>query len=283
MNQDAVSLVRHGPEGIDRPPSTPEAEAAAVTLLARQFEATLLRQMLSTMNDSLLGDEESKGLGMSVMADQMHMELALSLSKAGGVGLAESLVQSLRSVGVDVPSVGAISPQSLSDAVQSASPIALTGVHESTLPADAQQLHEHTDVAVGSVLPAARHISAAFGWRRDPFTQHTRFHQGTDLRAAYGRDVRAAGDGVVTYAGDRGGYGLTVVVDHGDGVETCYAHLSAADVKAGTRVRAGEVLARSGNSGRSTGAHLHFEVRRDGKAVDPREFDGRFVPVVDLE
>lgn len=283
MTQDAVSLVRRGPEGIDGPPSTPEAEAAAVTLLAQQFEATLLRQMLSTMNDSLLGDEESKGLGMSVIADQMHMELALSLSKAGGVGLAESLVQSLRSVGVDVPSAGAISPQSLSEAVQSASPIALTGVHESTLPADAHQLHEHTDVPVGSVLPAAQHISGAFGWRRDPFTQHTRFHQGTDLRAAYGRDVRAAGDGVVTYAGDRGGYGLTVVVDHGDGVETRYAHLSAADVKAGTRVRAGEVLARSGNSGRSTGAHLHFEVRRDGKAVDPREFDGRFVPVVDLE
>lgn len=283
MSQDAVSLVRRGPEGIDGPPSTPEAEAAAVKLLAQQFEATLLRQMLSTMNDSLLGDEESKGLGMSVIADQMHMELALSLSKAGGVGLADSLVKSLRAVGVEVPTAGAISPQSLSEAVQSAPPIALTGVHESTLPAEAHRLHEHTDVPVGSVLPASRHISSAFGWRRDPFTQEARFHHGTDLRAAYGQDVRAAGDGVVSFAGDRGGYGLTVVVDHGGGVETRYAHLSAADVKPGTRVRAGEVLARSGNSGRSTGAHLHFEVRRDGQAVDPREFEGRFVQVVDLE
>ena len=144
-------------------------------------------------------------------------------------------------------------------------------------------LRRRTGGAVGSVLPASRHISSAFGWRRDPFTQEARFHHGTDLRAAYGQDVRAAGDGVVTFAGDRGGYGLTVVVDHGGGVETRYAHLSAADVKPGTRVRAGEVLARSGNSGRSTGAHLHFEVRRDGQAVDPREFEGRFVQVVDLE
>ncbi len=103
------------------------------------------------------------------------------------------------------------------------------------------------------------------------------------MRVAYGREVRAATGGIVTFAGEKAGYGLTVVVDHGGGLETRYAHLSSAHVQPGVQVQAGEVLARSGNSGRSTGAHLHFEVRQDGQAVDPRQFDQRLGPVVDLE
>ncbi|MEZ5284192.1 MAG: M23 family metallopeptidase [Vicinamibacterales bacterium] len=80
-----------------------------------------------------------------------------------------------------------------------------------------------------------------------------RFHAGLDLRAATGQDVHAATDGVVTFAGEQSGYGLVVVVSHGSGLETRYAHLSSADVAEGDRVDAGAVIARSGNSGRSTG------------------------------
>ncbi len=96
-----------------------------------------------------------------------------------------------------------------------------------------------------------------------------KFHNGTDLRVAYGSEVRAAAPGVVVAAGDRPGYGLTVIVDHGAGRETRYAHLSAIDVAPGDPVGGGQLIARSGNSGRTTGAHLHFEAREYGRPVDP--------------
>ena len=91
---------------------------------------------------------------------------------------------------------------------------------------------------------------------------------------AYGEDVRAAAGGVVRFAGEQGGYGLMVVVDHGDGIETRYAHLSSADVRVGTAVEAGQTIARSGRSGRTTGPHLHFEVRRAGQPVSPDSVTG---------
>jgi murein DD-endopeptidase MepM/ murein hydrolase activator NlpD len=108
----------------------------------------------------------------------------------------------------------------------------------------------------------------------DPLHGQHRFHAGLDLRAAYGQDVRAATEGVVTFAGEQAGYGLVVVVSHGSGLETRYAHLSSAEVAQGERVRAGDVIARSGNSGRTTGPHLHFEVRHHGQPVDPGRVAG---------
>jgi murein DD-endopeptidase MepM/ murein hydrolase activator NlpD len=101
-----------------------------------------------------------------------------------------------------------------------------------------------------------------------------KFHAGVDLRAAYGTEVPAAAAGEVTFAGDQTGYGTTVVVRHGDGFETRYAHLSSSEVQAGDQVQAGQSVGRVGNSGRSTGAHLHFEVRRNGQQVDPAEVTG---------
>jgi murein DD-endopeptidase MepM/ murein hydrolase activator NlpD len=118
------------------------------------------------------------------------------------------------------------------------------------------------------VLAGGSRITSGFGLRADPFTGETRFHRGLDLALAYGSEVRAAAPGVVLSAGDRPGYGLTVVVDHGGGRETLYAHLSAVDVAPGDRVDAGQRIARSGRSGRATGAHLHVEARQDGRPVD---------------
>lgn len=263
-----------------------EAELATIKTLAQQFEATLMQQMMAAMRDTMLGDEDAKGLGASTMADQMHLELSMALAKAGGVGLTQSLLDTLtaRAGGVDRATTAGESPQALAERVAlsvgftapTTAPV-LAAPPRPTVPTPAAD-HDH-----GSVLPADRHVSSAFGWRLDPFSRQERFHHGTDLRVAYGRDVKAATGGVVTFAGEKGGYGLTVIVDHGEGLETRYAHLSAIDVQVGGRVGAGEVIARSGNSGRSTGAHLHFEVRQDGQAMDPRQLEGRLGPVVDLE
>ena len=111
-------------------------------------------------------------------------------------------------------------------------------------------------------------VTSKFGWRSDPFTGRPQFHAGTDIRLAYGHDVQSVAAGRVKSVGEESGYGLTVVIDHGQGLETRYAHLSNASVKAGDVGDSGQVVARSGNSGRSTGPHLHLEARRNGRAVE---------------
>jgi murein DD-endopeptidase MepM/ murein hydrolase activator NlpD len=120
-------------------------------------------------------------------------------------------------------------------------------------------------------MPLDSDASSAFGWRNDPFRGRRKFHNGVDLRAAYGTEVPTAAPGKVTFAGERGGYGLLVVVEHASGVETRYAHLSSTAVQPGDSVAAGQTIGRVGSSGRSTGPHLHFEVLLDGKRVNPEQ------------
>ena len=112
-------------------------------------------------------------------------------------------------------------------------------------------------------------ITSDYGWRNDPLNGAQKFHRGIDLRAAYGQDVHSAGPGRVIFSGEQGGYGTTVVVEHANGVQTRYAHLSDALVRTGEAVGAQEVIGRAGRSGRATGTHLHFEVIAQGKHVDP--------------
>jgi murein DD-endopeptidase MepM/ murein hydrolase activator NlpD len=117
-------------------------------------------------------------------------------------------------------------------------------------------------------------VTSGFGWRRDPLTGATRFHQGIDIRAAYGEDVQTAAPGRVVSAGTEGGYGESVVIEHAGGIRTRYAHLSSMLVAAGDDVTAGQVIGRAGRSGRATGTHLHLEVMRaDGNRVDPATFE----------
>ncbi|MCU0303798.1 MAG: M23 family metallopeptidase [Thermoanaerobaculales bacterium] len=127
-----------------------------------------------------------------------------------------------------------------------------------------------TSVPTGwPVAPSAASVSAAFGAVRGG----TR-HQGIDLAAPAGTPVWATADGTVVAAGRDGRFGRTVVVDHGGGYRTRYAHLKKIETRVGRRVRRGDVLGRVGRSGNARGAHLHYEVLRDGVAVDPRPFMG---------
>lgn len=115
-------------------------------------------------------------------------------------------------------------------------------------------------------------VSSNFGPRRDPFIGRLAQHSGIDFRAPTGAPILAAGAGTVVNAGWNGGYGRMVEIDHGRGLTTRYAHMSRIAVQEGDRVEKGAVLGRVGSTGRSTGPHLHFEVRRSGDAVDPRPF-----------
>jgi murein DD-endopeptidase MepM/ murein hydrolase activator NlpD len=117
-----------------------------------------------------------------------------------------------------------------------------------------------------------RAVTSTYGPRRDPLLGTLALHSGMDFRSSVGSPVKATGKGKVIHAGWNGGYGRMVEIDHGDGLTTRFAHMSKISVAVGQTVNAGDLLGRSGNSGRSTGPHLHYEVRKDGEAVNPLPF-----------
>lgn len=127
--------------------------------------------------------------------------------------------------------------------------------------------------AVPSRAPIANsYITSGFGGRADPFNGGSAFHKGIDFEADVGDPVLAVADGVVSYSGVRSGYGNVVEVDHGNGYVTRYAHNSRLLLKVGELVRAGQEVAKAGSTGRSTGAHVHFEVWENGRVVNPVKF-----------
>jgi murein DD-endopeptidase MepM/ murein hydrolase activator NlpD len=111
-----------------------------------------------------------------------------------------------------------------------------------------------------------------FGKRLHPILNRIRMHEGIDIVTNVGTPVHASGDGRVIFVGYKGGYGLTVEIDHGYGYKTLYAHLSKTHVKKGAKISRGDLIAKSGNTGLSTGPHLHYEVEHNGVKQDPKRF-----------
>jgi murein DD-endopeptidase MepM/ murein hydrolase activator NlpD len=122
-------------------------------------------------------------------------------------------------------------------------------------------------------LPASlQYISSGFGYRSDPFSGAGAFHAGLDFRGPYGAPIYAAAKGTISFAGVRSGYGNCIEISHGNGMLTRYAHMSAFRATLGQQVAPGDVIGAIGSSGRSTGPHLHFEVRINDRPVNPRPF-----------
>jgi murein DD-endopeptidase MepM/ murein hydrolase activator NlpD len=201
---------------------------------AAALEATLLRQLLASSGAFKGG----QGAGEQLHA-QMFMEaLADAVSQSGGLGLSKVLESSLGGPEDKFS-------DSENDAARSA-----TGA-----PASPK--------SQGST-------SSGFGMRAHPIDGVQKFHTGIDLRGKEGTPILAAADGVVRSAGTRGGYGNAVEIDHGNGVTTLYGHASELGVKPGDQVQKGQEIGEVGMTGRATGPHLHFEVRVEGKPVDPK-------------
>jgi murein DD-endopeptidase MepM/ murein hydrolase activator NlpD len=135
---------------------------------------------------------------------------------------------------------------------------------------------EQLEQALGSVpsyIPAKNfRYTSGFGLRYDPFNGGAAMHTGIDLAGSHGSQIYAAADGVVVRASFFAAYGYTIDIDHGRGLMTRYAHLSSVTVRTGDSVKRGEVIAGMGSTGRSTGTHLHYEVRIDGQPVNPVPF-----------
>lgn len=258
------------------------AERQKIVQLAQEFESMLISQMLSEMRRSMLDEEgEGEGLGRETFTDTLDVEVARAMSQQGGLGFAQVVQKDIerlarpaasrQEVTTDVrPTVAsgsATGGASPAVAPYSTAPPAGVAVPPSVPAA--------SEPSAQVALPLDSAVTSPFGWRQDPFHGRSRFHSGVDLRAAYGQDVPAAASGTVEFAGTQGGYGQTVVVAHGNGLRTRYAHLSSLNVEAGQRIAAGTLVGRAGSSGRSTAPHLHFEVTQDGARVDPMTIAGR--------
>jgi len=131
---------------------------------------------------------------------------------------------------------------------------------------------EYFWTAMPTVAPVRGWVTSDFGFRRSPISGNRQLHEGVDIASPFGAPVIASGDGVVTLSGRHGGLGKELVVDHGYGLATVYGHNSEVLVKEGDHVRRGQIIARVGSTGRSTGPHLHYEVRMNGVPVDPKQF-----------
>lgn len=121
--------------------------------------------------------------------------------------------------------------------------------------------------------PRVSSVTSIFGYRSDPFdSENAEYHPGIDFRGQYGDPVKTTANGKVVFTGRKGGYGNCIIVKHSNDFETLYGHLSHIDVHEGQEVNTGDVIGRVGSTGRSTGAHLHYEVRKYGKPINPAKF-----------
>jgi murein DD-endopeptidase MepM/ murein hydrolase activator NlpD len=134
------------------------------------------------------------------------------------------------------------------------------------------KLNQKLFLAIPAIKPCDGEIGDGFGMRFHPILHIERMHDGIDFVASEGTPVYATGDGTIEFVGYRGGFGLAVEIDHGFGYETIYAHLSESEVKEGQKVVRGEMIAKIGDTGLSTGSHLHYEVHHDGVILNPADF-----------
>ena len=231
--------------------------------LAQEFEALLMTQMVRDMRRAMLS-EESESTDWSALSDTLDVEYGRALSKAGGIGLANALLGAFERLAERSERVDGVEARP-SENTTPTRPEPHAAEHSARLGGHADGSQTRLE------LPGT--VTSDFGWRRDPFSGAARFHAGVDVAMAYGQDVAAAAEGRVVFAGERGGYGNLVVIEHREGRETRYAHLSEQFVSPGDLVGPGQVIGRAGSSGRATGPHLHFEVLDHGRPADPAGLD----------
>jgi murein DD-endopeptidase MepM/ murein hydrolase activator NlpD len=232
--------------------------------VAQDFESLFVAYLLKVMRETIeeSGDGAQAGLGKSIYTELFDEEISKTIAKQSTLGISDMLMKRLSAaapVAVDPSSKSSIEhPQA-----QPQNPVpaaARSPEPPPELDSEIPDIH----------LPVRAPISSSFGIRKDPFTRQLRFHKGMDLAAPRGTDVRAALEGEVVFAGFKQGYGNTVIIQHAGGLETTYAHLGSTSVKKGDSIAAEQVLGTVGNTGHSTGPHLHFEVARWGEQIDPR-------------
>jgi len=319
-------------EQINNLQTKPNAQSPeAISSAAKQFEAVLLMQLTSALNNTGGDDEDSLFCsdGGSGLAKQMFSEqLATTMAESGGVGLSNLIMQqfganqskavsgnpkNLSNAMAAVKNIKENNPQNFNNSVNlisNSNPIE-TGMNSTVGDSPETQslidnpinlsrsrivpeapINEIDSVSrefgssgtnsvsekVSFRMPVKGRISSGFGNRFHPIDKKIKFHAGIDIAVPLGTPVSATGQGVVTFAGSRDGYGNMVIIQHTDGRESRYGHLSKILVSQGDRISAGQQIALSGSTGKSTGPHLHFEIREKGEVVNPFKILSNVLP-----
>jgi len=252
------------------------SDRKALEAAAREMEALLAYEMVKAMRGTAAGGTgPESGFGKDVYGTLFDMEMARLVAERG-LGLREMI---LRGLDRDAAGEGGRKPQRAAEAPGDAGTAAGEAERDarqgSAAPAPGATEEPPASAAgfsTAAPLAGAARLASPFGLRRDPFTGRVAFHRGLDLAAPAGTPVRPILGGKVVRSGWEPGAGNVIVVDHGNGLETRYAHNAVNLVREGDLVGPETVIARVGSTGRSTGPHLHFEVRRAGVPVDPGSF-----------
>ncbi len=239
----------------------PEAIRAA----AKEFESLFLHQLFKSMRSTIPKEGMmDAGMGGEMFTDMLDQEYAKNAAQKGGIGLADMISEQF-GAGEAADGAGQHEPRRphgvnvAQQSLTAARGLRTYGAQAPTLPTN------------GLALPiAGGHVSSEYGMRQLSDDPAPRMHDGLDIAAPEGTPIQAAQGGTVAHAGWIKGYGNAVILDHGNGTTTLYGHASELLVKAGERVERGAPIAKVGNTGHSTGPHLHFEVRQEGRTVDPR-------------
>jgi len=217
---------------------------------SRALEAMLIKQIV-TASGAFKGGESP---GSAIRADLFATTLADAVAQSGTLGLADQIMRSV--------SPGALPPPAPAPGAWPERSVTELRRHRA-------EATEVTELPEAAGLPVAGRVTSGYGVRRDPLTGAPSAHTGLDVGAPEGTPIRSPARGVVLSAGPKGGYGNAVEIDHGDGLVTLYGHASELMVIPGQIVEPGQEIATVGSTGRSTGPHLHFEVRVAGRPVDP--------------
>ncbi len=235
----------------------------------QEFEALFLSYMLKVMRLTVDTEkEESSSLGKDVYMEMFDNEIALNISRQRSLGIGEMMYRQLTAEAGKSRKPESNSRSKRTEVDSSAPPTTSSSGDKSESPI--KTVSGNLDERF--VVPIEGELTSAYGLRRHPLTQETRFHRGLDIAAATGTPFRAAQSGTVVFSGFLGGYGNTIILEHSDGYRTLYAHAAKLLVSQGERVSAEQDIGIIGNTGRSTGPHLHFELQRGREKADPIAF-----------
>lgn len=230
----------------------------AIKALAKEMESVFAYELIKAMRKTV-SESSKNGLGGEAYTSLFDMELA-RLCAERGFGIKEMLLRNLDKERYIQQSNGEISE----------------GFKNLRVPAGLNQEQKVDKEAlkepVKSALPVDGKITSEFGFRTHPIHGDIRFHYGVDIAAPHGSEIYPIGNGNVIFSGQKSGYGNIVIIDHGDGMLSKYAHNELNLVKEGDQVTTDTVIARVGSTGKSTGSHLHFEIVHNGRNVNPLEF-----------
>lgn len=233
---------------------------------ATQFEGMFLTQLTAALNPK--SDDEEDNVFSSTGGDmykQMFSEqVAKIMADNGGIGLADTIMRHLQE-----KASARTETMERAAAVVQAVKQETAAAPKTTMPSEVLRAEIRQTGEPALQLPLQGRITSEFGLRNDPINGRQRQHHGVDIAAPVGTPIGAAAAGTVVFAGRRGGYGNTIIVEQADGKQTLYGHADQLLAKVGDQIAIGQTIATVGSTGRSTGPHLHFEVRENGQPINP--------------